>query len=177
MKRNDIDDSYLLWLLERFSVHPRRRAITPPYAGKHSAQPSRMPVRQPLEMPSRYRFHSTRPAPWKRVSVSSNASDRSLASSAFSKARGYLKKRKPLVVFTRIEINWRPQSKRDCACPLNLFSCLEGLDPCRAHRARLSRVVTAALLSEVAEVVALPDLRSEVPEDRVRDRNVEEEVG
>jgi hypothetical protein len=24
---------------------------------------SRMPTRQPLEMPSRYRFHSTRPAP------------------------------------------------------------------------------------------------------------------
>jgi hypothetical protein len=40
-----------------------------------------------------------------------------------------------------------------------------GLGP---HRARLSRVVTAALLSEVAEVVALPDLRAEVPEDRVR---------
>jgi hypothetical protein len=45
------------------------------------------------------------------------------------------------------------------------------------RRARLSRVVTAALLSEVAEVVALPDLRSEVPEDRVRNRDVEEEVG
>ena len=29
----------------------------------------------------------------------------------------------------------------------------------------------------VAEVVALPDLRSEVPEDRVRNRDVEEEVG
>ena len=27
---------------------------------------------QPLEMPSRYRFHSNRPAPWKRVSVASN---------------------------------------------------------------------------------------------------------
>jgi hypothetical protein len=46
-----------------------------------------------------------------------------------------------------------------------------------AHRARLSGVVTAALLSEVAEVVALPDLRSEVPEDRVSNRDVEEEVG
>src|SRR5260370_10477643 len=46
-----------------------------------------------------------------------------------------------------------------------------------AHRARLSRVVTAALLSEVAEVVTLPDLRSKAPEDRVRDRDVEEEVG
>jgi hypothetical protein len=46
-----------------------------------------------------------------------------------------------------------------------------------AHRARLSRVVTAALLSEVAEVGTLPDLRSEVPEDRVRNRDVEEEVG
>jgi hypothetical protein len=45
------------------------------------------------------------------------------------------------------------------------------------HRARLSRVVTAILLSEVAEVVALPDRRSEVPEDRVRNRDVEEEVG
>jgi len=48
---------------------------------------------------------------------------------------------------------------------------------CAAHRDRLSRVVTAALLSEVAEVVALPDLRSEVPEDGVRNRDVEEEVG
>ena len=28
-----------------------------------------MPARQPLEMPSRYGFHSTRPAPWKRVSA------------------------------------------------------------------------------------------------------------
>jgi hypothetical protein len=26
-----------------------------------------MPARQPLEMPDRYRFHSTRPALWKRV--------------------------------------------------------------------------------------------------------------
>jgi hypothetical protein len=45
-----------------------------------------------------------------------------------------------------------------------------------AHRARLSRVVAAALLSEVAEVVTLSDLRSKVPEDRVRNRDVEEEV-
>ena len=44
-------------------------------------------------------------------------------------------------------------------------------------RARLSRVVTAALLREVAEVVTLPDLRSKAPEDRVRSRDVEEEVG
>src|SRR6516164_10346947 len=49
------------------------------------------------------------------------------------------------------------------------------LASCRAPR-RLSRVVTTTLLSEVAEIVALPDLRSEVPEDRVRDRDVEEEV-
>lgn len=27
------------------------------------------PARQPLEMPGRYRFHATRPAPWKRFSV------------------------------------------------------------------------------------------------------------
>lgn len=47
----------------------------------------------------------------------------------------------------------------------------------RASASIPSRVVTAALLSEVAEVVALPDLRSEVPEDRVRNRDVEEEVG
>src|SRR6516165_11325164 len=70
MKRNDIGDSYLLWLLERVlatrGVHPRRRTITPPHAGKHSAQPSRMPARQPLEMPSRYRFYSTRPADFLR---------------------------------------------------------------------------------------------------------------
>jgi hypothetical protein len=31
-----------------------------------------MPARQPLEMQRRYRFHSTRPAPWKRVSVAAN---------------------------------------------------------------------------------------------------------
>src|SRR5215475_3298671 len=67
MKRNDIGDSYLLWLFER--VLATRGVITPPHARKHSAQPSRMPARQPLEMPSRYRFHSTRPAPWKRVKL------------------------------------------------------------------------------------------------------------
>lgn len=36
------------------------------------------------------------------------------------------------------------------------------------RRARLSRVVTATLLSKIAEVVALSDFRSELPEDRVR---------
>src|SRR6516225_8316098 len=50
------------------------------------------------------------------------------------------------------------------------------LASCRAP-CRLSRVVATTLLSEVAEIVALPDLRSEVPEDRVRNRDVEEEVG
>src|SRR5215831_2668955 len=50
MKRYDIGDSYLVWLLERVlarrGVHPCRRTITPPYAGKHSAQPSQVsPVR------------------------------------------------------------------------------------------------------------------------------------
>jgi hypothetical protein len=40
-----------------------------------------------------------------------------------------------------------------------------------------SRVVTATLLGKVAEVVALPDCCSEVPDDRVRNRDVEEEVG
>src|SRR3954469_14412407 len=47
----------------------------------------------------------------------------------------------------------------------------------RIAPASISRVVTAALLSEVAEVVTLPDLRSKVAEDRVRNRDVEEEVG
>jgi hypothetical protein len=37
-----------------------------------------MPARLPLEMPGRYRFHSTRPAPWKRVSVASTASPRAV---------------------------------------------------------------------------------------------------
>src|SRR5215467_10288856 len=50
MKRYDIGDSYLVWLLERVparrGVQPCRRTITPPYAGKHSAQPSQVsPVR------------------------------------------------------------------------------------------------------------------------------------
>lgn len=61
----------------RRRVHSPKRTITPPYAGKHSAQPSRarldaqetMPARKPLEMPGRYCFHSTRPAPWKPVGV------------------------------------------------------------------------------------------------------------
>src|SRR4051794_17928236 len=44
------------------------------------------------------------------------------------------------------------------------------------RRARVSGIVTAALLSEIAEVVPFPDLRSEVPEDRVSHRDVEEEV-
>jgi hypothetical protein len=59
---------------------------------------------------------------------------------------------------------------------LNLLSRLEGLDSCRASRPSLT-ISAAALLSEVTEIVALPDLRFEVPEDRVRDRDVEEEVG
>jgi len=64
MKPNDIGDSYLLWLLERVLSASTQEDDPPTYAGKHSAQPSRMPARQPLEMPDRYRFHSTRPAPW-----------------------------------------------------------------------------------------------------------------
>jgi hypothetical protein len=38
------------------------------------------------------------------------------------------------------------------------------------------RVVTAAMLDKVAEVVAFSDWRAEVPEDRVCNRDVEEEV-
>ena len=37
-----------------------------------SAHRKAMPARQPLEMSGRYRFHSTRPALWKRVSVASS---------------------------------------------------------------------------------------------------------
>ena len=46
-----------------------------------------------------------------------------------------------------------------------------------AHRACRSRIVTSALLTAVAEAVALPDLPSEVPKDRERNRDVEEDVG
>ena len=64
------------WLLEPSPCDAEsastKRTITPPYAGKHSAQPSRVsPVRRTerlcrhaMEMPGRYGFHSTRPAPW-----------------------------------------------------------------------------------------------------------------
>ena len=38
-----------------------------------------MPARQPLEMPGRYGFHSTRPAPWKRVGVASSVDRQSKA--------------------------------------------------------------------------------------------------
>ena len=61
-------------------IHPRGRSRRPTLVSTlHSrhglarldAQKS-MPARQPLEMPGRYRFHSTRPAPWKRVGVASS---------------------------------------------------------------------------------------------------------
>src|SRR5215470_9046409 len=50
MKRYDIGDSYVLGFFERVlatrTVHPPKSTITPPYAGKHSAQPSQVgPVR------------------------------------------------------------------------------------------------------------------------------------
>ena len=48
MKRNDIGDSYLLWLLERVLSASTQEDDPPTYAGKHSAQPSRMPTRQPF---------------------------------------------------------------------------------------------------------------------------------
>lgn len=62
-------------------VHPLKRTITPPYPGKHSAQPSRVsPVRR-TEKYARaptignarslsFPFHL--PAPWKRVDVASS---------------------------------------------------------------------------------------------------------
>src|SRR5258708_13619371 len=58
--------------------------------------------------------------------------------------------------------------------PLNFFPCLESPGSCRAPHLTSSHL---ALLSEVAEVVALPDLCSEVPQDPVCNRDVEEEVG
>src|SRR5215831_4090637 len=73
MKRNDIGDSYLLWLLER--VPAARRALGPLLASRFlivSQYDGDRTRRQSLEMPGRYRFHSTRPAPWKRVSVASS---------------------------------------------------------------------------------------------------------
>ena len=45
-----------------------------------------MPARQPLEMPGRYRFHSTRPAPWKRVSVASTSSPRAVLQCRLSRS-------------------------------------------------------------------------------------------
>ena len=67
-------------------IHPRRRSRRPMLASTpHNHHGSArfdyekdMPARQPLEMPGRYRFHSTRPAPWKRVSVASTASPRAV---------------------------------------------------------------------------------------------------
>ena len=70
--------------------------ITPPYAGRHSAQRSRvspvgrtknMPARQPLEMPGRYCFHSTLPAPWKRVSAALSVDRQSKSGVNFSRTR------------------------------------------------------------------------------------------
>jgi hypothetical protein len=61
------------WLLER--VPAARRALGPLLASRFlivSQYDGDKTRRQPLEMPGRYRFHSTRPAPWKRVSVASS---------------------------------------------------------------------------------------------------------
>ena len=46
-----------------------------------------MPARQPLEMSGRYGFHSTRPAPWKRVSAALSV-DRQSKSGETSGAQG-----------------------------------------------------------------------------------------
>ena len=55
MNRNDICDSYVLGcssgLLRRWRLHPPKRTITPPFAGKHSAQPSRV---SPVRLRERY---------------------------------------------------------------------------------------------------------------------------
>ena len=84
MKRNDICDSYVLGCSSGSlrcgeCIHPRGRSRRPmlastPHNHHWSARfdcEKDMPARQPLEMPGRYRFHSIRPAPWKRVGVAS----------------------------------------------------------------------------------------------------------
>src|SRR6516165_12667095 len=55
MKRNDICDSYVLGcssgFLRRWRLLLPKRTITPPFAGKHSAQPSRV---SPVRLRERY---------------------------------------------------------------------------------------------------------------------------
>jgi hypothetical protein len=46
-----------------------------------------MPARQPLEMPGRYGFHSTRPAPWKRVSAALSVDRQSKSGANFRRTR------------------------------------------------------------------------------------------
>ena len=46
-----------------------------------------MPIRQPLEMPGRYCFHSTRPAPWKRVSAALSIDRQSKSGVNFRRTR------------------------------------------------------------------------------------------
>jgi hypothetical protein len=85
MKRNDICDPYMLGcssgsLRCEECIHPRGRSRRPTLASTlHNRHGSarfdaqrNMPARQPLEMPGRYRFHSIRPALWKRVGVASS---------------------------------------------------------------------------------------------------------
>jgi len=77
MKRNDIGDSYVLGcssgsLRRGECIHPRGRSRRLCWQALHTTaagQPGSthrkaMPIRQPLEMPGRYCFHSTRPTPW-----------------------------------------------------------------------------------------------------------------
>ena len=47
-----------------------------------------MPARQPLEMPGRYGFHSTRPAPRKRVSAALSVDRQSKSGVNFRRTRG-----------------------------------------------------------------------------------------
>ena len=78
-------DSYVLGCFERVlatrRVHPpkgrsRRPMLASTLRNRHGSArldaQKDMPARQPLEMPGCYRFHSTRRAPWKRVSVASS---------------------------------------------------------------------------------------------------------
>ena len=91
-KRNDIGDSYVLGCSSGSLrcgefIHPRGRSRRPILestlhnrhrSARLDAQTD-MPARQPLEMPGRYRFHSTRPAPEKRVGVASSVDRQSKA--------------------------------------------------------------------------------------------------
>src|SRR5262249_18549261 len=97
------------WLLERVPAARRALALFWRFVSQYDGDRTR---RQSLEMPGRYRFHSTRPAPWKRVSVASSVDRQSkggvtVSYSGYKRQRGERRRRQVRAKLREIRRNAR----------------------------------------------------------------------